>query len=172
MGRWPGFPCSLRLASVSSKHSSLTAFRDSSADSIGDAGRSRSRDPRSAVQVPCADMIAAPAAIVATYVHDGPAPCSFFRPRLEHSGLALALAHGLVPRGLHGCPSPTCENSGVMGPAAHGFSDTQGNAPVFRSAWPGTAQCEKRSPSPQCFDLESYLQLNCERGTWRCPVCK
>lgn len=25
---------------------------------------------------------------------------------------------------------------------------------------------------PQCFDLESYLQLNCERGTWRCPVCK
>lgn len=31
------------------------------------------------------------------------------------------------------------------------------------------------SPPPlllQCFDLESYLQLNCERGTWRCPVCK
>lgn len=27
-------------------------------------------------------------------------------------------------------------------------------------------------PPPQCFDLESYLQLNCERGTWRCPVCK
>uniref|UniRef100_A0A4W5LG60 SP-RING-type domain-containing protein n=1 Tax=Hucho hucho TaxID=62062 RepID=A0A4W5LG60_9TELE len=24
----------------------------------------------------------------------------------------------------------------------------------------------------QCFDLEWYLQLNCERGTWRCPVCK
>ena len=24
----------------------------------------------------------------------------------------------------------------------------------------------------QCFDLESYLQLNCERGQWRCPVCK
>uniref|UniRef100_A0A3P9PPP0 Zinc finger, MIZ-type containing 1a n=1 Tax=Poecilia reticulata TaxID=8081 RepID=A0A3P9PPP0_POERE len=24
----------------------------------------------------------------------------------------------------------------------------------------------------QCFDLESYLQLNCERGTWRCPVLK
>ncbi|XP_030621891.1 zinc finger MIZ domain-containing protein 2-like [Chanos chanos] len=23
----------------------------------------------------------------------------------------------------------------------------------------------------QCFDLESYLQLNCERETWRCPVC-
>ncbi|XP_041363895.1 zinc finger MIZ domain-containing protein 1-like isoform X2 [Gigantopelta aegis] len=23
----------------------------------------------------------------------------------------------------------------------------------------------------QCFDLEYYLQLNCERGTWRCPVC-
>ncbi|XP_054030988.1 zinc finger MIZ domain-containing protein 2 isoform X2 [Dryobates pubescens] len=23
----------------------------------------------------------------------------------------------------------------------------------------------------QCFDLDSYLQLNCERGTWRCPVC-
>uniref|UniRef100_A0A3B4BUP3 SP-RING-type domain-containing protein n=1 Tax=Pygocentrus nattereri TaxID=42514 RepID=A0A3B4BUP3_PYGNA len=23
----------------------------------------------------------------------------------------------------------------------------------------------------QCFDLGSYLQLNCERGTWRCPVC-
>ncbi|KAA8579208.1 hypothetical protein FQN60_000030, partial [Etheostoma spectabile] len=23
----------------------------------------------------------------------------------------------------------------------------------------------------KCFDLESYLQLNCERGTWRCPVC-
>ncbi|XP_020286659.1 zinc finger MIZ domain-containing protein 1-like isoform X2 [Pseudomyrmex gracilis] len=23
----------------------------------------------------------------------------------------------------------------------------------------------------QCFDLESYLQLNSERGTWRCPVC-
>ncbi|KAL0983689.1 hypothetical protein UPYG_G00131390 [Umbra pygmaea] len=23
----------------------------------------------------------------------------------------------------------------------------------------------------QCFDLESYLQLNCDRGTWRCPVC-
>ncbi|GCC39247.1 hypothetical protein chiPu_0023037, partial [Chiloscyllium punctatum] len=22
-----------------------------------------------------------------------------------------------------------------------------------------------------CFDLESYLQLNCDRGTWRCPVC-
>lgn len=26
--------------------------------------------------------------------------------------------------------------------------------------------------SLQCFDLESYLKLNCERGTWRCPVCK
>ena len=24
----------------------------------------------------------------------------------------------------------------------------------------------------QCFDLESYLQMNCERGAWRCPVCK
>uniref|UniRef100_A0A8B9TQV4 Zinc finger MIZ-type containing 2 n=1 Tax=Anas platyrhynchos TaxID=8839 RepID=A0A8B9TQV4_ANAPL len=24
----------------------------------------------------------------------------------------------------------------------------------------------------QCFDLESYLQLNCERGTWRCPGLK
>uniref|UniRef100_A0A8C2ERV0 Zinc finger, MIZ-type containing 1b n=1 Tax=Cyprinus carpio TaxID=7962 RepID=A0A8C2ERV0_CYPCA len=23
----------------------------------------------------------------------------------------------------------------------------------------------------KCFDLESYLELNCERGTWRCPVC-
>ncbi|XP_065128882.2 zinc finger MIZ domain-containing protein 1-like isoform X1 [Paramisgurnus dabryanus] len=23
----------------------------------------------------------------------------------------------------------------------------------------------------QCFDLESYLELNSERGTWRCPVC-
>lgn len=23
----------------------------------------------------------------------------------------------------------------------------------------------------QCFDLESYLQLNCERGIWRCPIC-
>lgn len=24
----------------------------------------------------------------------------------------------------------------------------------------------------QCFDLESYLRLNSERGNWRCPVCK
>ncbi|ESN89878.1 hypothetical protein HELRODRAFT_194780 [Helobdella robusta] len=23
----------------------------------------------------------------------------------------------------------------------------------------------------QCFDLESYLQFNCERSLWRCPVC-
>ncbi|XP_032666502.1 zinc finger MIZ domain-containing protein 1-like [Odontomachus brunneus] len=23
----------------------------------------------------------------------------------------------------------------------------------------------------QCFDLESYLQLNCERDSWKCPVC-
>ncbi|XP_055376772.1 putative uncharacterized protein DDB_G0286901 isoform X2 [Condylostylus longicornis] len=23
----------------------------------------------------------------------------------------------------------------------------------------------------QCFDLESYLLLNCERGSWRCPEC-
>ncbi|XP_070495304.1 zinc finger MIZ domain-containing protein 2 isoform X1 [Chironomus tepperi] len=23
----------------------------------------------------------------------------------------------------------------------------------------------------QCFDLEAYLQINCERGNWRCPVC-
>uniref|UniRef100_A0A336MBF7 CSON008919 protein n=1 Tax=Culicoides sonorensis TaxID=179676 RepID=A0A336MBF7_CULSO len=23
----------------------------------------------------------------------------------------------------------------------------------------------------QCFDLETYLQVNCERGNWRCPVC-
>ena len=23
----------------------------------------------------------------------------------------------------------------------------------------------------QCFDLEAYLQMNCERGTWKCPVC-
>uniref|UniRef100_T1PIR0 MIZ/SP-RING zinc finger n=1 Tax=Musca domestica TaxID=7370 RepID=T1PIR0_MUSDO len=23
----------------------------------------------------------------------------------------------------------------------------------------------------QCFDLESYLMMNCERGTWRCPEC-
>ena len=24
----------------------------------------------------------------------------------------------------------------------------------------------------QCFDLESYLKLNCEKGVWKCPVCK
>lgn len=24
----------------------------------------------------------------------------------------------------------------------------------------------------QCFDLEAYLQINCEKGNWRCPVCK
>ena len=24
----------------------------------------------------------------------------------------------------------------------------------------------------QCFDLESYLKLNCEKGLWKCPVCK
>jgi zinc finger MIZ domain-containing protein len=24
----------------------------------------------------------------------------------------------------------------------------------------------------QCFDLESYLQMNCDRGSWKCPVCK
>lgn len=24
----------------------------------------------------------------------------------------------------------------------------------------------------QCFDLEPYLQMNCERAIWRCPVCK
>uniref|UniRef100_A0A2C9K192 SP-RING-type domain-containing protein n=1 Tax=Biomphalaria glabrata TaxID=6526 RepID=A0A2C9K192_BIOGL len=23
----------------------------------------------------------------------------------------------------------------------------------------------------QCFDLESYLQLNCDKGSWKCPVC-
>ncbi|BFZ17985.1 hypothetical protein BsWGS_21024 [Bradybaena similaris] len=23
----------------------------------------------------------------------------------------------------------------------------------------------------QCFDLESYLQLNCDKGLWKCPVC-
>ena len=23
----------------------------------------------------------------------------------------------------------------------------------------------------QCFDLESYLQMNCDRSTWKCPVC-
>ncbi|CAD5124552.1 DgyrCDS12827 [Dimorphilus gyrociliatus] len=23
----------------------------------------------------------------------------------------------------------------------------------------------------QCFDLETYLQMNCERPTWKCPVC-
>ncbi|XP_065568477.1 zinc finger MIZ domain-containing protein 1-like isoform X2 [Artemia franciscana] len=23
----------------------------------------------------------------------------------------------------------------------------------------------------QCFDLESYLQMNCDRGSWKCPVC-
>lgn len=23
-----------------------------------------------------------------------------------------------------------------------------------------------------CFDLDSYLQMNCERGNWRCPLCK
>lgn len=24
----------------------------------------------------------------------------------------------------------------------------------------------------QCFDLENYLMLNCERGSWRCPECE
>ncbi|XP_005112445.2 zinc finger MIZ domain-containing protein 1 [Aplysia californica] len=23
----------------------------------------------------------------------------------------------------------------------------------------------------QCFDLQSYLQLNCDKGLWKCPVC-
>ena len=23
----------------------------------------------------------------------------------------------------------------------------------------------------QCFDLEAYLQMNCNRDTWKCPVC-
>ena len=23
-----------------------------------------------------------------------------------------------------------------------------------------------------CFDLESYLKLNVERGLWKCPVCR
>ncbi|NXA55575.1 ZMIZ2 protein, partial [Nothocercus julius] len=38
----------------------------------------------------------------------------------------------------------------------------QGDSPTW--------QLSPRCPL-QCFDLESYLQLNCERGTWRCPVC-
>ena len=24
----------------------------------------------------------------------------------------------------------------------------------------------------QCWDLEAYLKLNCEKGLWKCPVCK
>ena len=23
----------------------------------------------------------------------------------------------------------------------------------------------------QCFDLESYLKLNVDKGSWKCPVC-
>lgn len=23
----------------------------------------------------------------------------------------------------------------------------------------------------QCFDIESYLQMNCDRSAWKCPVC-
>jgi len=24
----------------------------------------------------------------------------------------------------------------------------------------------------QCFDLETYLRLNAERGLWTCPICE
>ena len=24
----------------------------------------------------------------------------------------------------------------------------------------------------QCFDLESYLKFNVDKGNWKCPVCK
>lgn len=23
----------------------------------------------------------------------------------------------------------------------------------------------------QCFDLESYLQMNADKNTWKCPIC-
>lgn len=53
-----------------------------------------------------------------------------------------------------------------IGPEAHG--SIVGCGQVV----PGPHVRNHLSCSPQCFDLESYLQLNCERGTWRCPVCK
>lgn len=45
-------------------------------------------------------------------------------------------------------------------------------APAFKRFLRALLSSVCVSRPPQCFDLESYLQLNCERGTWRCPVCK
>jgi len=43
---------------------------------------------------------------------------------------------------------------------------------VFISLHYAAVHCQCSVTYLQCFDLDSYLQLNCERGLWRCPVCK
>lgn len=63
-------------------------------------------------------------------------------------------------------------------PGTRGFSPREQIVPEAHGSIAGCGQVapgphvRNHLSSPQCFDLESYLQLNCERGTWRCPVCK
>ncbi|XP_044945536.1 zinc finger MIZ domain-containing protein 2 isoform X5 [Mustela putorius furo] len=49
--------------------------------------------------------------------------------------------------------------------------EARGSIVWYGQVAPGPRVRSHLSCPPQCFDLESYLQLNCERGTWRCPVC-
>lgn len=88
---------------------------------------------------------------------------------------------GKIKRNFSVGPSPQGPNTGPgqnpvggTGPAEDGVEQTaikvQLKCPITfkRITLPARGQECKHI---QCFDLESYLQLNCERGSWRCPVC-
>ncbi|KAB1271288.1 Zinc finger MIZ domain-containing protein 1 [Camelus dromedarius] len=84
---------------------------------------------------------------------------------------------------IHQCLCPTVKRNFSSVAASSGNTTLNGEDGVEQTAIKVSLKCPitfRRIQLParghdckhvQCFDLESYLQLNCERGTWRCPVC-
>uniref|UniRef100_V9KIV1 Zinc finger MIZ domain-containing protein 1-like protein n=1 Tax=Callorhinchus milii TaxID=7868 RepID=V9KIV1_CALMI len=112
--------------------------------------------------------------------------CShLFVLQLVHRPSVRSVLQGLLKKRL--LPAEHCINkikrnfsSGALPPGSAGLNGEDG---VEQTAIKVSLKCPitfRRIQLParghdckhiQCFDLESYLQLNCERGTWRCPVC-
>ncbi|KAF1672553.1 Zinc finger MIZ domain-containing protein 2, partial [Pygoscelis papua] len=122
--------------------------------------------------------------------------CShLFVLQLVHRPSVRSVLQGLIKKRL--LPAEHCitksEHCGPPGPGGWGAAAHSGTIPgtpgpngedgVEQTAIKVSLKCPitfRRIQLParghdcrhiQCFDLESYLQLNCERGTWRCPVC-
>lgn len=95
-----------------------------------------------------------------------------------------SVLHSLVPKQLLPAPHSVSKIKQVMSQqqavmASNGLTNEQQQQPFLLSLTCPISLQRMRLPSRghdcrhvQCFDLESYLKINCEHNHWICPICK